>query len=885
MVGHASYGPTRLRCEHRLGMAVVDTPRPRFTWELPEWTAGESGSPDRALRQFILVASSPERCTRHHADVWIGEVDRENGHPANSVDYGGPPLEPLRSYHWTVLLERLETAEGPKVTIAGEVAGFRTGYLSTAPQAAKWIRAAELTPFDQADLAFVGSQREYEAVYYRRRFTTPAAVHGALLVVATTGVYRAWVNGTEVTDGYLDPAPTDFHRRAHYTVTAVGHLLRGGAGTGAQDENEITIAVGNGRSVEAYGYGPPMLLCELVVDGEEGRSSVLASGADWEAGSGPIARNGIYYGCTVDARRTWESISQVGEVDGPELTAQYLEPVRETARLEPIGQWRVGPGRYVFDFGRVIAGVCSLRLRAPRGHRTTLRHAELLTADGEINTKTNRAAVATDTYIAAGGGEEIFRPHFTYHGFRYVEVTGYPGVPTTRDISAHQLGTDLEAVSKLAVDDPVVDAVHRNILSGQRANILGVPTDCPQRDERQGWLGDYQLIIEELCYNFHAAGFLRKTFTDIVDSQGEDGSIPDVVPAYWKLYPADPAWGSAFLQSAWYLYWFYGDERPTQRHFDALLRYLDFLEGAAPDGVVTDLGKYGDWCPPGSVVPKNVSLEFTSTWYLYHDLRLLQRLAAAIGRTADASALDERAAAVAAAFNRTFLRDGAYRSVEGRGADSNLSQTAQVLPLALDMVPPAERDSVAATLIHLVQEKHDGHLDTGIVGTRYLFNVLSDLGRTDLALKVATTPSYPGYGYMLANGATTLWERWELLEGGGMNSHNHIMLGSVDTWFFERLAGLRCAGPGWSEIEISPYLDGPLHYAAASVHTPRGSAEVQWEKSTSDADVTLTIRIPMQSVGRLRLADTYSPADAHDLRKELGPGPHELRLRRRGNGS
>ncbi|NBC29696.1 MAG: family 78 glycoside hydrolase catalytic domain [Spirochaetes bacterium] len=875
MADLAPHRPVRLRCEHRLGVPLVDTPRPRFTWELPVWPAGESGGPDAALRQILLVATSPEKCTRQDADVWSCEVARESDRPANSVDYGGPALDALRSYHWTVVLERIESTDGSGVIIAGEIARFRTGYLSSAPQTAKWIRATALTPFDQADLAFVGDQREYEAVYYRHRFPRVSVAGEGLLVIATTGVYRAWVNGTDVSHGYLEPAPTDFARRAHYTVHDVGHLL--------DAENEILVAVGNGRSVEAYGYGPPMLLCELIVDGEDGRTSVVASGADWEAGSGPIARNGIYYGCTVDARRSFESSGPVAELDGPPLTAQYLEPVREIARLEPIGQWRVGPGRYVFDFGRVIAGVCSLRLRSPRGHQTILRHAELLTADGRLNTRTNRAAVATDTYIAAGAGEETFRPDFTYHGFRYVEVTGYPGVPTTRDISAHQLGTDLEPVSKLAADDPVVEAVHRNTLAGQRANIVGLPTDCPQRDERQGWLGDYQLIIEELCHNFHAASFLHKTYTDIVDSRRQDGSIPDLVPAYWKLYPADPAWGSAFVQNAWYLYWFYGDERPAQRHFDEMLRYVDFVEASAPDGVVTGLGKYGDWCPPGSIAPKNASLEFTSTWYLYHDLRLLQRLAAAIDRPADASALDKRAAAVAAAFNRSFLRDGAYRSVEARGADSNLSQTAQVLPLALDMVPAAQRDRVAALLIHLVEEKHDGHLDTGIVGTRYLFDVLSDLGRTDLALRVATTPSYPGYGYMLANGATSLWERWELLEGGGMNSHNHVMLGSVDTWFFERLAGLRCAGPGWSKIDISPHVDGPLRYASASVHTPRGSAEVQWEKSENDVDVTLTIHVPAQSVGRLRLAAGCSPAHPSDLRRELPPGHHEIRLARNGD--
>jgi alpha-L-rhamnosidase len=362
-----------------------------------------------------------------------------------------------------------------------------------------------------------------------------------------------------------------------------------------------------------------------------------------------------------------------------------------------------------------------------------------------------------------------------------------------------------------------------------------------------------------------------------------------VVPAYWPLYPADPAWGSAFVQTAWYLYWFYGDARPARTHFNALLRYVDFLGAAASDGIVGELGKYGDWCPPGSIVPKNVGLEFTSTWYLYHDLRLLERLAVVVDRPEDASALGERAATVESAFNRTFLRDDAYRTGDDRGADSNLSQTAQALPLALDMVPAEHRGKVAATLIHLVEEKHDGHLDTGIIGTRYVFDVLSDLGRSDLALRVATTPSYPGYGYMLANGATSLWERWELLESGGMNSHNHIMLGSVDAWFFGRLAGLRCAAPGWSQIDIAPFLDGPLRYAAATVHTPRGRATVDWERSKDHVGVTLTVHVPPQSTGRLHVPPTFV-TDTTDATtgapiEVLEPGRHEIRLSRRDAGS
>ncbi|MEM4430631.1 MAG: alpha-L-rhamnosidase C-terminal domain-containing protein, partial [Thermofilaceae archaeon] len=384
-----------------------------------------------------------------------------------------------------------------------------------------------------------------------------------------------------------------------------------------------------------------------------------------------------------------------------------------------------------------------------------------------------------------------------------------------------------------------------------KSNLMGVPTDCPQRDERMGWGGDAQLTAEAAMLNFWMPGFYEKWLEDWLDAQLEDGSVPDVVPPYWRLYPADPAWGEAYVVIPWLLYTFYGDRLVLERHYEGVRRWVEFLLAKA-ENYVLRFSKYGDWCPPRRIKALEIPGELVSTWVLYNDLRLLSQWAGELGKQDDARKYAELADRVAEAFNREFLRENRYYVSPG-------CQTCNALPLASGITPENLRGAVFEALVRDVEVEKDRHLDTGIVGTKYLLPVLSEYGRPDLAYAVATQTSYPSWGYMIREGATTLWERWELLKGGAMNSHNHHMFGTVDIYFYRYLAGVRPLKPGFREFAVKPDPVGPER-VSASVRALTGS--IQIELSRSQGVNVLKVHVPVGSSALI-----YVPT--HGLRKPV----------------
>jgi alpha-L-rhamnosidase len=383
---------------------------------------------------------------------------------------------------------------------------------------------------------------------------------------------------------------------------------------------------------------------------------------------------------------------------------------------------------------------------------------------------------------------------------------------------------------------------------------MSIPTDCPQRDERHGWLGDAHLSAEEASLNFDMAAFYTKYLEDIRLAQKEDGSLPDVVPAYMpKLYPADPAWSSAYAILVWLMYRYYGDTRVIERHYLPLKRYVEFLGRNAEDHIIRKLGKYGDWCPPGSIVPKKTPIELTSTWYYYHDVGLVAEMAGILGRKDDEKALRTLAGDIRGAFNRAFLEEDQYASIRVSKVDTYPNQTSNVLPLYLDMAPPEKKTTVLEALLRSVVKYTDHHVDTGILGTRYLLDVMAENGRADDAYKIATRESYPGWGYMVREGATTLWERWENLGGPGMNSHNHIMFGSVDAWFYKNIGGIALIEPGWKAVRIAPTPFKGLTSAEASVMTVRGEVRVRWSSEAKRFTLEATVPVGVSAEVRLPL--------------------------------
>ena len=830
--------PANLRCEYLTNPLGVDTAAPRFSWNL------EHSERDQLQTAYqIVISSDLEDIRNSNKALWdSGRVESDEN---VNVVYAGPPLENATLYHWRVRWWDSKGNESPY----SDVACFGTGFLNAEDWKAQWISMKDPASYGSSvNKLYGGVDHEalhFHAIYSRKDVVIDRAVKHACAYVCGLGYYELRLNGQKVGDHLLDPGETDFKLLALYSAFDVTHQLRSGA-------NALGIILGNGRHIEAFGYGKPRAILQVHVEYEDGDREVILSDADWKTSHGPLMENGTYFGERYDARREmpgWDTPGfddlawkPVEVVDGPPLASRMMPPIRATHRLEPQRILRPQEGVFVFDFGQNFSGWARLSVTGPAGTEVRMRSAELLDENNMLNTSSLRNAESTDTYILKGEGEEVYEPRFTYHGFRYVEVTGFPGVPALDNLEGFFIHSDVEGIGTFHCSNQLINAVHRNIYWGQLSNLISIPMDCPQRDERMGWMGDAQLAAEEALYNFHMTPFFAKYLWDIQLAQKEDGSLSDVVPPYWPLYPADPAWGSAYITIAWYCYLFTGDTRILEEHFNGMNRYIDFLKTYAEDNVLKLFGRYGDWCAPGMIQPMKTPGPLTSSWYFYHDTLLLSRIAGVLEKVKEASELSALAGEIKDAFNREFLEGGRYATNDyGMLTHVYISQTSQALPLYLDMVPENLKETALAMLKQAVVEQSDCHVDTGIVGTRYLFDVLTEHGMADIAYKVATQRTYPGWGYMIEEGATTLWERWEKLEGEGMNSHNHIMLGSIDAWFYRTIAGLAPAEPGWKRIRVKPHILGDLTYATATVKTVRGEVSVSWEKKGSTLSMSVSI--------------------------------------------
>ncbi len=838
--------PADLRCESLVTPLGVDTRLPRFSWRLESPVRGDIQS-----AWHVVVSSDRELCRNAVGDLWdSGLTPAER---TRFVEYHGEPLLSATRYFW-----RARWRNGAGETSAwSDVAEFVTGFLGEGDWKPRWVSAREVREFRSGGAILLGEaggeDLQCEAIYLRREFTVREAPVFAAAFISGLGCAELRLNGEKVGDRVLDPGWTDYRKVALYSTYDIASLLRVGP-------NAAGVILGNGRHIKNFGYGPPKATVRIEIEYESGEREVFLSDETWKTSGGPLRENGLYFGERYDARLEqpgWDSAGfndsgweKAVLVQGAPLASQMMPPIRAAQAFPARSITRIEPGRWVFDFGQNFSGWVRLSAEGPRGTEVRLRHAELLHDDGTLNMGPTENAEATDVYIFRGEGREVYEPRFTYHGFRYVELTGFPGEPAPETLEGRFVHSDVEPAGSFRCSDPLIGKIHAAVIAGQLSNLMSVPTDCPQRDERHGWLGDAHLSAEEAVFNFDMHRFYAKLLDDIRLAQKEDGSLPDVVPAYIpRLYPADPAWSAAYAAVLWTVHEHYEDFRLLGRHYPYLKKYVEFLGRNASSFIVKGLGKYGDWCPPGSIVPKKTPVEFTSTWYYLHDVRILARAARALGRDDDARAYEKLAADILAAFNAEFLGEDQYAAIRVSRIDTYPNQTSNALPLYLSMVPAEKKEKVLASLVRSVVLQQDGHVDTGILGTRYILDVLTENGQAEAAFRMATHKSYPGWGYMIEEGATTLWERWEKLTGKAMNSQNHIMLGSIDAWFYRVLAGLKPLEPGWKVIQVKPHVLGALTSAEASVRTMRGEAACSWQRS--DGSLTVDVRVPVDSRARV----------------------------------
>jgi alpha-L-rhamnosidase len=796
--------PTGLRCEYLVNPLGVDTVKPRLSWILEHEERGQGQT-----AYEILVSSEP---AVDKGDIWTsGKVDSaESSH----VVYAGEALQSGRAYFWKV---RYWDRDG-RPSDFSQASRFDTGLFSRTDWKAQWIAGKN---------------------QLRKEFELAKKPVRARAYICGLGYYEFRLNGHRVGRNVLDPAWTTYDKRALYVTYDVTRFLQTG-------RNSAAVMLGQGWSKAK------VLLLQIDVELEGGEKFRLASDSTWKTADGPIVSDSLYDGETYDARLEmpgWDSAgfddrswSPAETVPGPkgELSAQMMPPIQVVDTLMPLKRTCPKPRVYVYDMGQNFSGWAELRVRGRRGTAVKLRFAELVYDDGMINQENLRGARAEDVYILKGEGEEVWEPRFTYHGFRYVEVSGYPGVPAFGAVRGRVVHTAVEAVGSFACSKPVLNSLQRIIVWGQKSNLHSIPTDCCQRDERMGWMGDAQGTAEEAIHNFDMAAFYTNFLRDIRDVQDEKGTITDTVPHVWGSRPADPAWGTAYPLICWYVYQYYGDRRILEEHYEGIKRYVEFLRSRAEGGLVR-FSYYGDWVAvektPGSLV---------SSFYYYYDVRILADMARVLGKQADAVTYGKLAEAVKAAFHREYFNPGTRSYANG-------TQTANALPLFLGMVPEAERGGVWGNLFDNLVYRHDSHLTTGIIGTKYIMELLTDSGASDLAYDIAVKTTYPSWGYMIENGATTLWELWQLRLGPSMNSHNHPMFGSVGSWLYKALAGINQApgSVGFEKIRIAPQMVRDLRFAAGTTRTIKGEVSSSW--SRDERNVRLEAVIPVGSEAEISL--------------------------------
>ena len=746
-----------------------------------------------------------------------------------------------------------------------------------------WLSAEELGKNGTPPFATVpgNDYRRLPARLLRREFNMARAIKRATAYVCGLGLSELHINGSKIGDHVLSPGLTDYGKRALYVTYDVTDDLCAGV-------NAVGVILGNGRyfaprrssPTNTINYGYPKLLLQLEIEYHDGSIETVLSDGSWKlTDKGPIRANSEYDGEIYDARKELNGWSKPGFqdsdwqaaeiVDAPTgvLSSEMAEPIRVMDTLRPIAFTSPRSGVHIFDMGQNMVGWCRLRVEGPMGTKVYMKHAEKLRPDGTLYLDNIRSAKVTDVYTLKGEGIEVYEPRFTYHGFRYVEITGFPGKPDLSAIEGVVIHDALERTGEFSCSNPLLNRIYHNIYWGVRGNYRSIPTDCPQRDERQGWFGDRAQVSKGEIYVFDTAALYTKWIRDMEDSQLLDGSLPDLAPAFWPFYTDSITFPTAALVIPGHLYHEYGDLRILETHYACMRRWVEKMIANLTDFIMPR-DTYGDWCvPPESLEmiwsadPDRVTNpELVSTAYFYYDLCLIARYALLLGRTDDAARYNDLADRVRIAFNAKFLNlvTGIY---------DNGTQTSSVLPLAYGLVPDDHKERVFANLVENILVKNDCHTGTGMIGCQWLMRVLSDNGRPDVAYKLAVQTSYPSWGYMVEQGATTVWELWNGDHGDPlMNSGNHVMqIGDLCTWLHEYVAGISPdeACPGFKHTIMRPQVIGCLTSARAYHKSMYGKIVSDW--SIENGTFEWRIEIPANTT-----ATIYVPADAPESILESG---------------
>ena len=843
---------------------------PRFSWQIA------SDRPDVMQAAYRIIVAPTQRDLDDETNlIWdTGEVSSDQ---SLFVVYDGPELASRQQCFWKVYVR---TNLGDELW--SESGNWSMSLLSADEWKAKWIGMdSSLNETDR-----LADKSRLAARYLRKEFNVDSKIESARLYITGLGLYECYLNGRKVGSDVFAPTATDYNTNVAFNTFDVMEYLR-------DKQNTIGVVLGNGRyfsmrlSPEGIGkpgnvikqFGFPKLLAQLEITYKDGRTEVITSDESWKLTTdGPIVANNEFDGEEYNANFEMKGWNENGFDDSgwiaPQLVAapagklfaQRNPNIRVMDEIDPLSITALGDSAYILDMGQNMVGWLALTLKGEKDKPIKMRFAETLKPDGSLYMDNLRGALVTDIYTPGWDGVFSWEPRFTYHGFRFVEITGLNYKPELKSFKGKVVYDEMETKGSFESSDETLNRIFTNAFWGIRGNYRSMPTDCPQRDERMGWLGDRATGCFGESYMFDQALLYEKWLRDIQAMQRPDGCVPDVAPAFWSFdqQSGNVTWPAAYISVADMLYTQYGDLRAIRAHYDSMKKWIDFISGTQmkDDIVINDV--YGDWCMPPerqdlihSADPaRKTDGRVLATSFFYRLLNIMSKFAAVSGHEADIAGYQALAARIKEAYNKEFLDAETGQYV-------NNTVTANLVSLMQGLVPDSLKTKVFENVVKKTEEEFGNHVSTGLIGIQFLMRGLTQYGRGDVAYTIATNKTYPSWGYMIDKGATTLWELWNGdTADPAMNSGNHVMLlGDLMSWYYECVAGIKSdpVQVGFKKIVMEPYFPEGLDWVNASTESMYGRISSQWKKSADGlswkigipANTTAAIRIPAASADRV----------------------------------
>lgn len=838
--------PTLLRCEYLINPLGIDTRSPRLSWN---FIATENNQVQSAYE--IIVSDNLVDIQEGKANIWsTGKIlSSQSIH----IEYDGKALQSFTKYYWRV---KVYNGSG-NISEWSEIAWFETAMLSPSDWTAQWISDGSIKPATDEEY-----YKENPMPLFRKTFSIIKKIASARLYISGLGYYESYFNGQKTGDHVLDPGFTTYAKQTLYVVHDITNLLKKG-------NNVVGIQLGNGwwnpLPFAFFGRwdlrdfqqtGRPCVKAEIRLSYTDGTNEKVITDESWQTTAGPIVKNNIYIGEHYDARlekkdwllpKTTAAWKNAVAVRGPwgQLSAQMQPAIKITKIVTPVSVREYKPGIFIVDMGQNFAGVARIKVKGPAGTKVTMRFGEALFPDGSLNVmssvatqikkggiKAGPGAPETmwqeDSYILKGSGTEIWWPRFTFHGFRYIEISNWPGKPTVRDIEGLRMNSDLPPAGDFSCSDKMFNKLHEVIQWTFLSNVFSVQSDCPAR-EKMGYGADMVVSANAFMYNYDMSAFYAKAVKDFANEQRPKGGITEIAPFTgindrgYGDQSGPLGWQLAFPFLQKQLYEFYGDKRIIETYYPALQKQISFLQTQARDNLF-----YWDISDHEAIDPKPEGLSASA--FYYHHVKIAAEFASLLGNKVDSARYQKLAAGIKESIIYKFL-------IPETGRFDNGTQSAQLFALWYDLSPEADK-SFEVLLQEL--ERHNWHISTGIFSTKMLFDVMRSMNRNDIAYRVASQKSYPGWGNMLEQGATTLWETWK--EPGTVYSHNHPMFGSIDEWFYRSILGINAASPGFEKIIIKPQPVTALSWAKGTYRSVRGEISSEWKKE--DGKFRLIVSVP-----------------------------------------